>query len=52
MPFKDGTYKHDSGFTIYVKDGEIMISPDHPISVRVAEMFNSEKWKEVNKETM
>ena len=47
MPFKDGKYKHSSGFTIIVMGGEIMLSPDHPLSVRLSDLFNSSKWEEV-----
>lgn len=47
MPFKDGKYKHSSGFTIIVMNGEIMLSPDHPVSVRLSDLFNSSKWEEV-----
>lgn len=48
MPFKDGKYEHESGFTILVKDGQVMISPVHPISLRASEIFDTSKWKEVN----
>lgn len=30
MPFKDGTYQHESGFVVMVKDGVVMLSPNHP----------------------
>lgn len=47
MPFKDGTYEHESGFTIMVIGGKIMLSPNHPLSLRLSEMFDNTKWKEV-----
>lgn len=47
MPFKDGTYKHETGFVITVISGVVMISPNHPLSIRLAELFDTEKWKEV-----
>ena len=47
MPFKDGTYKHESGFVITVVSDEVMISPNHPLSIRLADLFDTEKWKEV-----
>ena len=49
MPFKDGTYEHESGFTIMVIDGKIMLSPNHPLSLKLSEMFDTTKWKEVSK---
>lgn len=47
MPFKDGTYKHDNGFVVTVVSGVIMISPNHPLSIRLSELFDAEKWKEM-----
>lgn len=47
MPFKDGTYKHENGFVITVVAGAIMISPNHPLSIRLAELFDTAKWKEM-----
>lgn len=47
MPFKDGTYKHENGFVITVVAGTIMISPSHPLSIRLAELFDTKKWKEM-----
>lgn len=47
MPFKDGVYTHEFGFTVMVKDGVIMLSPNHPLSLRLSELFDSKKWKEV-----
>ena len=43
--FEKGLYKHDEGFTVLVTgDGTIMLSPDHPLSMRLSELFNKEKW--------
>lgn len=47
MPFKDGTYKHEAGFTIMVVSGITMISPDHPLSLRLSEIFDPNKWLEI-----
>ena len=48
MPFKDGTYQHETGFIVMVKDGAVMLSPNHPLSMRLSELFDSKKWNEVN----
>ena len=50
MPFKEGTYRHEDGWTIYVSDGKIFISPDAPAFVNVKDFFNPEKWTRVVKE--
>lgn len=47
MPFKNGIYKHESGFIITVANGVVMISPSHPLSLRLAELFDTTKWKEM-----
>lgn len=47
MLFNDGTYRHESGFEIAVCDGQILISPDHPLSMRLSEIFNSNKWQKI-----
>lgn len=49
MPFKIGTYKHESGFTLMVtENGVIMLSPNHPLSLRLSELFNSDKWEKIS----
>lgn len=49
MLFKEGTYKHETGFTILVdKNGMVMLSPNHPLSIRLEEMFDPHKWTKVN----
>lgn len=49
MPFKAGTYKHENGFTILVaEDNTIMLSPDHPLSIRLADLFDSSKWTKID----
>ena len=46
--FEKGLYKHEEGFTVLVtEDGKIMLSPDHPLSIRLSEIFNAEKWTRV-----
>ena len=47
MPFKDGIYEHASGFTVMVKNVVVMLSPNHPMSMRLSELFDTTKWKEV-----
>lgn len=46
MPFKNGTYTHESGFTIYVRCGEIFFTSNAPLSMRLSELFDPKKWKE------
>lgn len=51
MPFKEGIYKHASGFTIEVKaDGTILISPGHPLAVRLSEFLDATNWEEIKEE--
>lgn len=47
MLFNDGTYQHESGFLIVVINGAVMISPDHPLSMRLSELMDNNKWKKV-----
>lgn len=49
MPFKSGTYKHEEGFTIMVtEDGVIMLSPNHPLSLRLSALFDTTKWSKIS----
>ena len=49
MPFKAGTYKHEEGFTIMVKeDGTIMLSPNHPLSLRLSLLLDTTKWTKIS----
>lgn len=49
MPFKAGTYKHEEGFTIMVtEDGVIMLSPNHPLSLRLSVLFDTTKWTKIS----
>lgn len=49
MPFNKGTYKHESGFVIMVTDdGTIMLSPNHPLSMRLSELFDTTKWNKID----
>ena len=49
MLFNAGTYKHESGFTIMVSDtGEVMLSPNHPLSMRLAELLDPTKWTKIS----
>lgn len=46
--FEKGLYKHEEGFTVLVtEDGKIMLSPNHPLSMRLSDLFNTEKWTRV-----
>ena len=49
MLFKTGTYKHEAGFTIMVTDnGSIMLSPNHPLSLRLSDLFDVTKWTKIS----
>lgn len=49
MLFKAGTYKHERGFTIMVSDtGEVMLSPNHPASMRLADLLDPTKWTKIS----
>jgi len=49
MLFNPGTYKHESGFTIMVSNtGDVMLSPDHPMSMRLSELLNPTKWTKIS----
>ena len=50
MPFKEGTYKHEDGWTVYINDGMIFVSPDAPVFVNIKDFFNPEKWTRIVKE--
>lgn len=48
MLFTKGKYKHEIGFEIMVtENGDILISPDHPLSLRLSEIFDKNKWTKV-----
>lgn len=48
MVFKQGIYKHENGFTIMVaEDGSVMLSPIHPLSLRLSEIFDCSKWTKI-----
>ena len=48
MLFQEGTYKHESGFTIIVSNtGEVMLSPNHPMSMRLCELLDPTKWTKI-----
>lgn len=45
MLFNEGIYVHETGFEISVNsEGEVMLSPNHPQSMRLSEFFDSKKW--------
>ena len=49
MPFKAGAYKHEEGFTVMVtEDGVIMLSPNHPLSLRLSVLFDTTKWTKIS----
>ena len=47
MLFNNGTYQHESGFIIFVIDGKVMLSPDHPLSMRLSDVFDANKWTKI-----
>ena len=47
MLFNNGTYQHESGFIIFVIDGKVMLSPDHPLSMRLSDVFDTNKWTKI-----
>lgn len=47
MPFKDGKYVHDLGFEVLVLNGKPYLNGALPLSIRLTDMFNVNKWKEV-----
>lgn len=48
MLFKEGTYRHETGFTVMIdKDGQVMLSPNHPTSIKLKDMFDSTQWTKV-----
>ncbi len=49
MLFNAGTYKHEDGFTIMVtEDGSIMLSPNHPLTLRLSNLFDVTKWTKIS----
>jgi hypothetical protein len=48
MLFKEGTYKHETCFTVMIdKGGQVMLSPNHPMSIKLKDMFDSTQWTKV-----
>ena len=47
MLFNNGTYQHENGFIIFVIDGKVMLSPDHPLSMRLSDVFDTNKWTKI-----
>jgi uncharacterized membrane protein YfbV (UPF0208 family) len=45
MPFKDGMYKHELGFTVLVQDGKAFLNGHWPLSVRLTDLFDEKKWR-------
>lgn len=46
--FKLGKYKHkEKGFEVVVTNTGIYISPSAPMSMRIDEIFNEEKWEQI-----
>ena len=45
MPFKDGVYTHESGFSVIVREGKVYLSENHPMTIRLSEVFDQKKWK-------
>lgn len=52
MLFNAGIYQHKTGFEISVNDsGEVMLSPYHPVSLRLSDIFGNECWTQVDATT-
>lgn len=49
--FKDGKYRHENGFIVTIIDGEIYMSPNHPLSLRLSDIFDMSKWEEIENDT-
>lgn len=47
MLFNNGTYQHENGFIIFVIDGKVMLSTDHPLSMRLSDIFDTNKWQKI-----
>lgn len=46
--FKQGKYRHkEKKFEIVVTATGIYISPNAPMSMRIEEIFNEEKWEQI-----
>lgn len=48
MPFAEGTYKHERGFIVLIKDGSVFLSADAPAFVNLADFFDATKWTKIN----
>ena len=49
MLFNNGTYQHESGFIIFVIDSKVMLSPDHPLSMRLSDVFDTNNGLKLSK---
>lgn len=47
MPFKDGIFQHELGFTLYITNGQVYINGNWPLSVRITDIINTKKWREI-----
>lgn len=47
MPFKEGTYRHEKGFTVLIRNGAIFVSPDAPKFIDIKDFFDPDKWTRV-----
>ena len=47
MPFRDGMFKHELGFTVLIQNSQAFLNGHWPLSVRVADLFDEKKWKEI-----
>ena len=51
MIFKEGLFKHKSGFTVRVDEhGNVFVSPDHKLTYRTSEIFDAKNWEEVKED--
>lgn len=47
MPFKEGTYQHEKGFSVLIKNGAIYVSPDAPKFIDIKDFFDANKWTRI-----
>lgn len=47
----EGMYRHESGFEIIItEDNKIFISQNHPLSLRLSDIFNVDRWTKIRVE--
>lgn len=46
--FNDGDYVHENGTCVHIQDGKVYYAPGAKLAMRLDEIFDSTKWKEVD----